>query len=52
MVEFAIAWAMSGALHMVAGGYICYRFRAQIDKGLAIVEPIAVAAWKKITGGK
>lgn len=50
MVEAAIAWAVSGALHMVAGGYICYRFRAQIDKALTYVEPIVVAAYKKVAG--
>lgn len=46
----AWAWSVSGALHMVVGGYICYRFRSQIDAVVPVVEKIAVSAWKKIAG--
>jgi len=39
---YVAAWVVSGGLHMVAGGYVCYRFRAQIDAVRARVEPVVV----------
>jgi hypothetical protein len=45
-----ISWCLSGILHMVAGGYICYRFRPQIDKARAVAEPIALAVYHKVFG--
>jgi hypothetical protein len=37
-MRYVWTWLASGVAHMVVGGYICYRFRAQIDAIRAKVE--------------
>lgn len=49
-VAMIAGWVASNVAALVAGGYICYRFRAQIDAVRARVEPMIAkmfgAIWK------
>lgn len=52
-VMAAGAWVASNAVALCAGGYICYRFRAQIDALVAKAEAVVARVYGLVRhGGK
>jgi len=41
----AAGWVASNAVALVAGGYVCYRFRAQIDALVAKAEAVVAQVY-------